>query len=518
MSARRSSSSATATSRSTDKRTYFERNDPFALGLWMRIDRAGASGPLLTRSGGVFDGNRGYESCCARDGTLQRGAQPRVSGQLHRDRDALSRSPPGGWHHLAHDLRRLQPRARPSALLRRTARRTRASWSTTCSGASSGAATRRIRTGSSNPPLRIGRRHDETLQDVSVDELRVYDRQLTAFEVARWRAPRIPSAAVAAHARSRRAAMRSARRSPSTTRSRVAQRVPGAVQGVTMRCAARRTTILTFLPEVMAMRELPTPRPTFVLARGAYDAPTERVTPGTPRAIGDFPSNLPQNRLGLARWLLNPRHPLTARVIVNRYWAMFFGRGLVATLADFGNQGRLPSHPAAARLAGDDVRRIGLEPEGAAEAHRAVGHLPAGVDDSTQSGSSRIPRTSGSRAGRRIGWPPSRSATAHWRPAGSSSAPSAGQASIRTSRPDCGKRSLRGTRPSTSRARGRPLSPQPLHRLEAVLAAAVGDQLRRGRAAVLHGQPPAHQYAAPVAGAAERSAVSRGLARARPSG
>ena len=61
--------------------------------------------------------------------------------------------------------------------------------------------------------------------------------------------------------------------------------------------------------------------------------------------IGDFPANLPQNRLGLARWLVNPRHPLTARVIVNRYWAMFFGRGLVATLADFGNQGRLPSHP-----------------------------------------------------------------------------------------------------------------------------------------------------------------------------
>jgi hypothetical protein len=82
-----------------------------------------------------------------------------------------------------------------------------------------------------------------------------------------------------------------------------------------------------------------------VLARGAYDAPTEKVQPGTPHVVGDFPRDLPQNRLGLARWLLAPRHPLTSRVIVNRYWALFFGRGIVATPADFGNQGRLPTHP-----------------------------------------------------------------------------------------------------------------------------------------------------------------------------
>ena len=87
------------------------------------------------------------------------------------------------------------------------------------------------------------------------------------------------------------------------------------------------------------------PRPTFVLARGAYDAPTERVTPGTPQAIGDLPAE-PAAEPAWARALaLEPAHPLTSRVIVNRYWAMFFGRGLVATLADFGNQGRLPSHP-----------------------------------------------------------------------------------------------------------------------------------------------------------------------------
>src|SRR5690606_36913559 len=101
----------------------------------------------------------------------------------------------------------------------------------------------------------------------------------------------------------------------------------------------------TSQPSVMVMRDLPTPRPTFVLARGAYDSPTDRVEPGTPQAILPFPDDLPRNRLGLAQWLLSPQQPLTARVIANRYWAKAFGRGLVATAADFGNQGELPSHP-----------------------------------------------------------------------------------------------------------------------------------------------------------------------------
>jgi hypothetical protein len=95
----------------------------------------------------------------------------------------------------------------------------------------------------------------------------------------------------------------------------------------------------------MVMRELPKPRPTFVLARGAYDAPTTPVQPGTPRAILPLADRLPKTRLGLARWLFDPKHPLTARVVANRAWAMFFGAGIVATPEDFGSQGELPTHP-----------------------------------------------------------------------------------------------------------------------------------------------------------------------------
>ena len=99
------------------------------------------------------------------------------------------------------------------------------------------------------------------------------------------------------------------------------------------------------LPKTMVMRERATPRETFVLAKGAYNAPLDKVSHGVLENLLPAESNLVQNRLQLADWLLDPRHPLTARVAVNRYWQMLFGTGLVATSEDFGLQGEQPSHP-----------------------------------------------------------------------------------------------------------------------------------------------------------------------------
>jgi len=98
--------------------------------------------------------------------------------------------------------------------------------------------------------------------------------------------------------------------------------------------------------EIMTMAEMPRPRPAYILARGSYDAPRDRpVGRGTPASLPPLPKDGPRDRLGLARWLTDPRHPLTARVAVNRAWQMFFGRGLVATAENFGTQGALPTHP-----------------------------------------------------------------------------------------------------------------------------------------------------------------------------
>lgn len=83
----------------------------------------------------------------------------------------------------------------------------------------------------------------------------------------------------------------------------------------------------------------------FILFRGEYDKRRDKVTPETPAALPPMPADLPRNRLGLARWLLRPEHPLTARVTVNRFWQEVFGAGLVRTAGDFGVTGETPSHP-----------------------------------------------------------------------------------------------------------------------------------------------------------------------------
>ncbi|WP_414663142.1 DUF1553 domain-containing protein [Horticoccus sp. 23ND18S-11] len=109
---------------------------------------------------------------------------------------------------------------------------------------------------------------------------------------------------------------------------------------------AQHLALQRSLPTAMVMEEMPAPRPAFVLQRGQYDAPGERVEPGVPETlIAPWPAGAPRNRLGLARWLTQPQHPLTARVVVNRWWAQLFGTGLVKTLEDFGSQSEWPSHP-----------------------------------------------------------------------------------------------------------------------------------------------------------------------------
>lgn len=98
-------------------------------------------------------------------------------------------------------------------------------------------------------------------------------------------------------------------------------------------------------PLTLIARELPKPRDAFVLRRGEYDQPTDKVGRGVPKALGKLPPGAPNNRLGFAQWVTSPSNPLSARVFVNILWQKNFGKGIVLTAEDFGNQGEWPSHP-----------------------------------------------------------------------------------------------------------------------------------------------------------------------------
>jgi hypothetical protein len=98
------------------------------------------------------------------------------------------------------------------------------------------------------------------------------------------------------------------------------------------------------IPHVMVMKD-EKKRETHILKRGNYETPGDKVEPAVPSFLPKLPNGAKTDRMALAQWLVSPEQPLTSRVIVNRYWQMFFGRGLVKTPDDFGLQGALPSHP-----------------------------------------------------------------------------------------------------------------------------------------------------------------------------
>jgi hypothetical protein len=185
--------------------------------------------------------------------------------------------------------------------------------------------------GGDEPELTLGNRfRDNGFKGGRVDELRIYNRALTALEVAQV-------AGVIDRLTSR-GELFDYFFATQYTPAREAEK-----ELHTARDAQRK--FINPIPEIMAMQELPQPKPAFLLKRGAYDSPRERVFANTPGVLPPFPANQPTNRLGLARWLLQPDHPLMARVTVNRFWQMMFGKGLVETSDNFGSQGAQPTHP-----------------------------------------------------------------------------------------------------------------------------------------------------------------------------
>jgi hypothetical protein len=192
-------------------------------------------------------------------------------------------------------------------------------------------------------PLTVGSR---TLGDPfvgQVDDLRLYSRALAPPEIERlaihYAANAVVSGVTGKRSRDEAAAVRDyylTHAAPLELRAKYAE---------LKKLRIEREALLKAIPTAMVMGEQKTPRETFVLARGDYRNQTEKVQPGVPAILPPLPKDAPLNRLTLAKWLVDPGHPLTSRVAVNRFWQAYFSIGIVKTQEDFGVQGEAPVHP-----------------------------------------------------------------------------------------------------------------------------------------------------------------------------
>ncbi|QDV82110.1 Planctomycete cytochrome C [Stieleria magnilauensis] len=167
-----------------------------------------------------------------------------------------------------------------------------------------------------------------------IDDVRVYDRELTTVELKTLAFGQQPFDAD--------------KPGFSYYASAIDEKVRAAMSELT---EARKAFVMAeeVMDEIPIMEESETPRFAHVLARGEYDAPKNSDTLVNRQTLSGIeiamPEDAPNNRLGLARWVTDPQHPLTARVAVNRFWGNFFTSPLVRTPENFGSQGDLPTHP-----------------------------------------------------------------------------------------------------------------------------------------------------------------------------
>jgi mono/diheme cytochrome c family protein len=294
----------------------FTRDTPFTLSTWVKVDTFKARMLIAHQSKAPIDaGSRGYD-LLLEDGRVALGLYHMWPGNALKVRTKAP-IPAGKWAHVTASYDGSSRAAGVTIFVNGEPQAVEVVRD---------GLTRDITYGGTEPDLALGFRfRDAGLTGGALDDFAVYARALTGQEVRHLAGkPANPDgdfylSAVDADVRKARAELQAAR--------------------------AAVSKALTGVPQLMVMRELPTPKPAFVLTRGAYDAPGLPVTPATPAALPPMPAALPRNRLGLAKWLTQPDHPLTARVTVNRLWQQMFGRGLVETSDNFGTTGSPPTHP-----------------------------------------------------------------------------------------------------------------------------------------------------------------------------
>ncbi|MEL6253277.1 MAG: DUF1553 domain-containing protein [Bacteroidota bacterium] len=306
----------------------FDRYQPFSVSIWVKVLKEGEKGPIFNNTNGDFEGYRGWICKLNPDGTL--------SFQLNYvwpdnciDYKTTEKVAVGEWTHIvmtydgssqASGLKFFVNGKVPTHKLLKDNLNKSLQHGVKGSNWSSF-------------PFMLGREKERSIENIVMDELKVYERQLSELEVLNLFDPK-------------------AEIEPSEYQWLEYYVLSGKNNSFNQNLKSltklreEENLVSTDILEVMVMKDRKEVRPTFILDRGQYDAPTTEVNPRIPSVFASInKEEIPQNRLGLAKWLVSPEHPLTARVAVNRLWIMLFGKGLVETQGDFGNQGRLPSHP-----------------------------------------------------------------------------------------------------------------------------------------------------------------------------
>jgi Protein of unknown function (DUF1553)/Protein of unknown function (DUF1549)/Concanavalin A-like lectin/glucanases superfamily/Planctomycete cytochrome C len=312
---------------------HFSRVDPFSIGLWLRVTAHSPRAVVVHHSRAPIDaGSRGYE-ILLEDGKVAFGLHHMWPGNSLK---VATRTPlpVAAWVHVAITYDGSSRADGVHVFVDGES----ASLDVIRDGLS-----KDITYEGGEPDLAIGFRfRDSGFKGGRIDDFRIFNRSLTPLEVADLAGRPDLREAWAGKADELTAAQRDG-----LLDYYLANDSTKAQQHAAELHAFRReqSRLVNPIPEIMAMRELARPKPAFILKRGAYDAPGDPVSADTPAALPPFPPDLPRNRLGLARWLVAPDHPLTSRVAVNRFWQMIFGRGIVETSENFGRQGAPPTHP-----------------------------------------------------------------------------------------------------------------------------------------------------------------------------
>jgi cytochrome c553 len=318
---------------------FFERNQPFTVSLWVGVIDPKFKGPLFNRNLGPFNGFRGYECERLEDGRLAfRLSNVWPDNAIDFETDYVLKA--NRWAHItmtydgsskANGLKVYINGQRATGRVMSDGLRESMLWGKNHTNWGAGA-----------PNFSIGQRHDYNYKGYAVDELKVFARELTPLEVH----------TVIGH----KDFLKMALKTPAEKRTQFqkeglfdyyATHIDTENQKLfseRKQLIGEETEVLNKEIDVMVMRERKYPRKTHILKRGAYDAPDQEVTADTPDEFFKIPKDFPRNRLGLAQWLLHQENPLFARVMVNRMWQRYFGKGLVISAEDFGNQGDLPTH------------------------------------------------------------------------------------------------------------------------------------------------------------------------------